>query len=181
MRASALVVGPPNGAAEALAELARDLGFAPVAGYEDIGQASRHVDATPLTFFLCAPVADVLSLKPLAESVRFSGDLRLRFLPLIYFSSGLSGPAIRTCIGMGFDDIIALPYAGTDLRERIGRQIGRATYYETSTYFGPDRRNRVGAARSAGSDHGGGDHRRIEIVRSEGGVDVLRDDFQVVL
>jgi len=83
---------------------------------------------------------------------------------------------------MGFDDVIALPYASGDLGERIGRQVGRTqTYYETATYFGPDRRNRMGESRSLDSDRGGGQFRKIEIVRTDAGVDVLRDDFQVVL
>jgi hypothetical protein len=84
---------------------------------------------------------------------------------------------------MGFDDIIALPYSAGDLSERILRQVGRThTYYETATYFGPDRRNRTGHERSTDSDHGGGQFRRIEIVRNpESGVAVLRDDFQVVV
>jgi hypothetical protein len=84
---------------------------------------------------------------------------------------------------MGFDDVIALPYTSGDLSERIFRQVGHMqTYYETATYFGPDRRNRAGNPRSSGSDHGGGEYRRIEIMRNPlTGVDVLRDDFQVVL
>ena len=84
---------------------------------------------------------------------------------------------------MGFDDVIAMPYTGSDLSERIFRQVGRThTYYETATYFGPDRRNRDGNPRSLDSDHGGGQFRRIEIVRTpKPASNVLRDDFQVVV
>ena len=122
------------------------------------------------------------TLKPVADAIRFSSDLRLRFLPLIYFSPEPSVESIRACIQMGFDDVIALPYLSGDLSIRISRQVGNThTYYETPTYFGPDRRNRMGENRSLGSDHGGGQFRRIEIVRTDTGVDVLQDDFQVVL
>jgi hypothetical protein len=121
-------------------------------------------------------------LKPVVDAIRFSPNLRLRFLPLIYFSRDASLTTIRACIRMGFDDVIALPYAGADLRERILRQVETPqVYYETPSYFGPDRRNRLGNDRSLDSDHGGGQHRRIEIVRRETGVDVLNDDFQVVV
>jgi hypothetical protein len=124
-------------------------------------------------------VGDVRALKPMADALRFSPSLKLRFLPLIYFARDPSLDTVKRCIAMGFDDVIALPIGGDDASDRIRRQIGRIqTYYETATYFGPDRRNRDGGARrSTGSDHGGGRFRRIEIVRNpETGVDVISDD-----
>jgi hypothetical protein len=182
VRASAFIVGSGDEPLSALEALAAGLGFSPVARYVDMKAPRRQVDDTPLVFFLCAPVDDVSQLKPLASAVRFSDDVRLRFSPLIYFTPEPSVARIRACINMGFDDVIATPYAGGDLAERIGRQVGRTQiYYETATYFGPDRRNRVGESRSSDSDHGGGQFRRIEIVRTDAGVDVLRDDFQVVI
>jgi len=182
VRASALIVGPPDKAGRMLADAARRIGFSPIHEYRGLDDAARRVDETPLMFFLCAPVKDTRALKPVADTIRFSTDMRLRFLPLIYFSPEPSVECIKDCIQMGFDDVIALPYASGDLGERIGRQVGRTqTYYETATYFGPDRRNRIGETRSLDSDRGGGQFRKIEIVRTDAGVDVLRDDFQVVL
>jgi hypothetical protein len=182
LKASALVVGPRDSVGAGLVDVARSLGFAPVVRYAGMTKAAQQADTTPLIFFLFAPVKDVRTLKPTADLIRFSPDDRLRFLPLIYFSPQPSADCIRACIEMGFDDVIATPYIAGDLRERINRQVGRAqTYYETATYFGPDRRNRIGAPRSPESDHGGGQHRRIEIVRTEAGIDLLRDDLQVVL
>jgi hypothetical protein len=182
VRASAFIVGSGDEAVRGLEALAKSLGFAPVARHTTMDAARRQVDETPLIFFLCAPVKDVSALKPLANAIRFSDDMRLRFSPLIYFTPEPSVARIRACINMGFDDVIATPYAGGDLADRIGRQVGQPqVYYETATYFGPDRRNRVGAPRSSESDHGGGHFRRIEIVRTDAGVDVLRDDFQVVI
>jgi hypothetical protein len=135
-------------------------------------------------FFLCAPTKDVRTLKPMADAVRFSPSLKLRFLPLIYFAIDASVDTVKQCIAMGFDDVIALPAGGDDVSDRIARQIGRIqTYYETATYFGPDRRNRTGGARrTTESDHGGGEFRRIEIVRNpDTGIDVISDDMQIVL
>ena len=182
MNASAFVVGPRDGAGAALMDFARNLEFAPVQRYAGLAKAEKQADETPLMFFLCAAVADVRSLKPMADSIRFSLNPRLRYSPLIYFARDLSVEHTKLCIRMGFDDVIALPYSG-DIAERIHRQIGHIqTYYETSTYFGPDRRNRAGSPRPTASDHGGGEFRRIEIVRhADTGVDVLRDDFQVVV
>jgi hypothetical protein len=183
LNAAAFVVGPRDGAGAALLDLARSIGFASVERYQGLARAEKHVETTPLMFFLCAAVPDVKTLKPMADAIRFSPSLKLRFSPLIYFARDLSIDTIKLCVSLGFDDVIALPFASGDLRERIGRQVGQTQiYYETATYFGPDRRNRMGEARSAGSDRGGGQFRRIEIRRSpERGTDVLRDDLQVVL
>jgi hypothetical protein len=183
LNASAFVVGPRDGASAALQDLARAIGFMPVERYAGLARAEKQVRQTPIVFFLCAEVADIASLKPMADAIRFSPSLDLRFSPLIYFARSLSVEAIKQCVGMGFDDVISLPYRGGDLSERIFRQVGTTqTYYETATYFGPDRRNRVGTPRSTESDHGGGEFRRIEIIRNPlSGIDVLRDDFQVVV
>ena len=183
LNASAFVVGPREGAGAALSALAQAQGFAPVDRYSGLAKAERQAQVTPLLFFLCAEVEDLETLKPMANAIRFSQSRKLRFSPLIYFARELSVDCIKSCIQMGFDDVISLPCASGDIAERLQRQIGRPqTYYETSTYFGPDRRNRVGERRSAGSDHGGGQFRRIEIIRNAlNGVDVLRDDFEVVL
>ena len=183
LRASAFVVGPRDGAGAALMDLARALGFSPVQRYQGLTRAEKQTEMTPLVFFLCAAVPDFTTLKPMADAIRFSPSLKLRFSPLIYFARDPSLDEIKACIKMGFDDVIALPFASGDIGDRIGRQVGVVqTYYETSTYFGPDRRNRTGHERSTGSDHGGGQYRRIEIMRnSDTGIDVLSDDMPIVV
>jgi hypothetical protein len=160
-------------------DMAQAIGFESVHRYQGLARADKQAAKTPLIFFLCAPTKDVRSLKPMANALRFSPSLKLRFLPLIYFARDPSLETVKQCIAMGFDDVIALPIGGDDAGDRIARQIGSIkTYYETATYFGPDRRNRTGGERrSTGSDHGGGKFRRIEILRNpETGVDVISDD-----
>jgi CheY-like chemotaxis protein len=177
------VVGPRDGAGAALLDLARSLGFASVERYQGLSRVEQKADAMPLVFFLCAAVPDLKTLKPAAEAIRQSPAPKLRFSPLIYLSRQPALPEIRTCIQMGFDDIIALPFGTGDLGARILRQVGRPqVYYETPTYFGPDPRNRTGENRSTESDRGGGQYRRIEIMRSlERGIEVLSDDLHVVV
>jgi len=176
-------VGPRDGATAELQELATAVGFMPVERYAGMVRAEKQARLTPIRILLCAEVANVETLKATADTIRFSTNPDLKFSPLLYFANSASVETIKACIRMGFDDVIALPYRAGDLSERIFRQVGRThTYYETATYFGPDRRNRTGNTRSTESDHGGGQFRRIEIVRSpESGVNVLRDDFQVVI
>lgn len=183
LNASAFVVGSPEGAGSTLLDLARSLDFTRAERYHTLGRVERQAAETPLVFFLCAAVADVMSLKPMADAIRYAPSLKLRYSPLIYFAHSLSHDCIKSCIRMGFDDVIALPYSSGSISERLARQVGRVhTYYETATYFGPDRRNRIDDGRSNNSDHGGGEYRRIEIIRNPGtGIDVVRDDYEFVV
>ena len=165
MNATALVIGPRDGAGATLIDMARELEFAQVERYRGIVAAERQAETGPLLFFLCAAVADVRTLKPTADAVRFSPSLKIKFAPLISLGGNASAANIRLCIQMGFDDVIALPCASGDLRVRIHRQVEqRRVYYETATYFGPDRRDRASAPRG-GTGPGVGEFRRIEIIR----------------
>jgi CheY-like chemotaxis protein len=179
MKASAYVVGPLDGSGAGLMEMARKINFASVMPYAGILQAEQQVVRTPLCFFLFAAVTDVGKLRGIAQSIRFSARRQLRFSPLIYFSESPSNDTIERCIGMGFDDVITMPFARNRMQARIDRQIGRTlTYFETTDYFGPDRRLRP-AMQSIGADaRVGGQFRRIEIIRNAAtGVNVLRDEF----
>lgn len=177
MRAYAYVVGPGDGPGAALTELARGLGFAGVSPFSTIAQADAQASQTPVVFFLFAATEDPRSLRGVAEAIRFSATRRLRFSPLIYFAESPSVEAITTCINMGFDDVITMPFTRRRVLERMTRQVGQnLVYFETPSYFGPDRR------RSGGSDitldqRNGGQYRRLEIVRNLiSGTNVLRDD-----
>ena len=178
MRAAAYIVGPQDGAAAELWALARQLRFSSIFAFSGMTHAERQIGVTPTCFFLFAPVGDLGELRTVAEAVRFSPSSRLRFSPLIYFGENPSVDTLTRCIDMGFDDIIALPSSRERLRERLERQIGQPlTYYETSGYFGPDRRRLVTAPRRPAESRIGGQFRRIEIVRDlRNGTSVVRDE-----
>ncbi len=178
MRAYAYVVGPEDGPGAALMDMARGLGFAGVASFTTIAQAEQQTQQTPICFFLFSATEDVASLRSTADSVRFSPSRKLRFSPLIYFAESPSVEAIRACLNMGFDDIITMPFTRRRVVERIARQVGQnLVYYETASYFGPDRRGRTTTPARDGDSRQGGQFRRLEIVRSlMNGTNVLRDD-----
>jgi len=183
MKACAFVVGPPDGPGAALRDMARRLGFETVLPFGGVAQADAQAAQTPLMFFLFAAVDDPRTLRAAAEAVRFCPGRRVRFSPLIYFSESPSMAAIRQCAAMGFDDVITLPFTPSRVADRLQRQIDRTqVYFETASYFGPDRRASAGGQEYGHSGRGsGGRHRRLEIIRSiPGGVSVLRDDAQVV-
>jgi DNA-binding response OmpR family regulator len=183
MNAAAFVVGPQDGAAYSLTTLAQNAGLEPVLPYRSLAKAEAQMQQTPLVFFLCTAVTDLQSLKPMADAIRFSPSLKLRYSPIIYFARSPSREEIKGCINMGFDDVIALPFGIRQLQERIARQIGTPqTYFETSTYFGPDRRNRLESDENDPRRGKGGHFRRIEILRTpERGIEVLNDELQVVV
>ncbi len=178
MKASAFVVGPPDGPGAALMDMARGLGFEAVLPYAGMVAADQQAMATPLCFFLFAAVQHVGTLRAHAEAVRFCQARKLRFAPLIYFSESPSLDVIRQCIDMGFDDVITLPFIQARVEERLSRQIGQPkVFFETPGYFGPDRRSRIEGSIRPFEQKQSGAYRRIEIIRSAlHGVSVLRDD-----
>ena len=177
MRACAFVVGPHDGPGAALAHLARGLGFAAVSPFASLAAAEAQAQQTPLLFFLFAAVDDVLGLKATADAVRFSPSRRIRFSPMVYFSESPSLDAIRTCVEMGFDDVITLPFTSHRVSGRLDRLVDHTqVYFETADYLGPDPGMRL--------THGqrNGQYRRLEIMRTVlSGVSVMRDEMQVAV
>ncbi len=178
MRAYAYVIGPEDGPGAALMDIARGLGFSGVSPFTTLAQAEQQTLQTPICFFLFSATDNVAALRGAADSIRFSASRRLRFSPLIYFAESPSVEAITTCLNMGFDDIITMPFTRRRVLDRISRQVGQTmVYYETSSYFGPDRRGRITAPQPHRDSRAGGQFRRLEIVRSLiNGVNVLRDE-----
>jgi hypothetical protein len=154
------------------------LKFAAVMPYAGLGAVESQANITPICYFLFAPGVELERMREIAVAIRFCPSRKVRFSPMIYFSDRTSAEAISACINLGFDDIITMPFTRQRVRDRILRQVGPSlTYYETSSYFGPDRRDRVTAPRRPAESRVGGQFRRLEIVRSvTGGVSVLRDD-----
>lgn len=181
MQASAFVVAPLDGPGAALIDLARRLDFLSVAPFSTVGQAEAQSAITPICFFLFAAVDDVSTLRSISDAIRFCPDRRIRFSPLVYFSENPSIETITRCIGMGFDDVITMPFTRERVADRMNRQVGRnLVYFETAGYFGPDRRDRVTAPQRPAETRRGGQFRRLEIVRHViNGVSVVRDDLHM--
>ncbi len=175
LKTTAFVVGPEDGAGDALMDMARGLGFGTLLRFSGIAGVEVQAQVSPLMFFLFS-AEEPGEAAAAARSIRACQGRRIRYSPMIYFAESPSVDTIRQCIGMGFDDVITLPFIQHRVYERLSRQLGHVqVYYETPSYFGPDRRNRFGEERRDGSD-GASAYRRIEISRSiEGGISVLRD------
>lgn len=182
MQTTAFVVGADDSPVAALKDLARQIGFSPVHTYRSPADMEERAPTAPLFFVLFASVERLSRLKKTVESIRASEDSRVRFAPLVYFSENPSLEVIKTCISMGFDDIVTLPFTLKRARERLARQLDvPMTYYGTDTYFGPDRRGRLPREEGHSMRGSGGTHRRIEIIRTMTGIRVLHDDTQVMV
>jgi hypothetical protein len=181
MQTTAFVAGEDAPAA-VIKDLARQIGFAPVLSYRGISDLERRMQLEALGFILFAPIDRLRALKPVIEAIRASHADQVRYAPLIYFSDSPSLDTIKACIGLGFDDIVTMPFTLRNVRDRLARQLDRPmTYYGTDTYFGPDRRGRLPTEDGHSRRGTGGAHRRIEILRTTAGVRVLHDDLQVMV
>ncbi len=180
MKATAFVVGSEDGSGATLRQQARQIGFRAVYPFRSIVDAERQCIATPLIYFMFSAADGMDSARLVAGQIRHSGQ-DIRYAPMIYFAETPSVETIRTCVEIGFDDVIALPVPLSRVEERLDRQVKcPLVYYETATYFGPDRyRFRDGVGHP---DRGrGGAHRRYEIVRTTSGVNVRDDDVQIMV
>ncbi len=183
MKAFAYVVAPERPAGAALRDLARQVGFEAVHDFADVTAGERQALFTPLVYFLFCAVPRPLELKPIAQSIRGAADARVRFAPMIYFAENPSIEVIKSCINMGFDDVVALPVALGALKDRLDRQLARPlVYFETASYFGPDRRGRIAREQGHSLRGSGGRYRRLEIIRTPStGVVIVKDDQHIML
>jgi hypothetical protein len=91
-------------------------------------------------FFIHYHLGDGL-MKAVISSIRGSGDIEVKFAPIILFTTDLSFEDYLNYIRLGFDDVITLPEKRELIKARLASQVGHdIEYFETSDYFGPDRR-----------------------------------------
>lgn len=183
MKASAFVVGGHDGQGAVLKELAKQIGFDRVYSYRGMASVEKQAATSPLLYFFFAGVADLRKLRPTALDIRGSQNPRIRFSTMVYFSKSPPLETIKGCINLGFDDIITLPFTHTRVVSRLSRQLDRKlVFFETPTYFGPDRRDRLEHEEGHALRGTGGQYRRLEIVRNAlAGVSVLSEETHVML
>lgn len=110
-------------------------------------------------------------------ALRAHPDPTIRFAPAIMIIGMSTATEIAGYIEEGFDDIVSLPEKAPTLTRRFASQLETLIgYYETPTYFGPDRR-RMELVRHSGADNrgkGNYQHRRYSIRRTaQTGVQVV--------
>jgi DNA-binding response OmpR family regulator len=124
-------------------------------------------------FFFHSLVPDGLLREGIAK---IRTDERHRFCPAMLIIGECSMNDVLRYISLGFDDIVTLPEAARVLERRFAHQLGtQFSYFETATYFGPDRRR---AKRNGDADEqkrpGEFRYVRYLIQRAPTGVEILR-------
>jgi hypothetical protein len=114
---------------------------------------------------------------------RIRTDEQHRFSPAVLVVGECSERDALRYINLGFDDIVILPEAAKILERRFAYQIATPVpYFETATYFGPDRRRsqRLTSA-SAHPGRGAGEHRHVRylIQRAPSGIEILRREVVI--
>ena len=145
----------------------------------DAWRARGAGDPSVTFFFFHYRVHETDLAAALAE-IRGQDDLNLRFSPAIAVVGECTEQDVLRFIELGFDDIVVLPEAPRILRRRFASQLNaNITYFETPTYFGPDRRRAVHDPTAATRrGHGPSEHTRYQIRRSpRDGIRVLRREI----
>ena len=130
-------------------------------------------------FFHCQVGSDLLR----NTLARIRSDAHQRFSPAVLIVGECSQSEVVRYINLGFDDITILPEAARVLERRFTNQITTpVSYFETSTYFGPDRRRsqRLNSP-SAPSQKVPGEHRHVRylVQRAATGTEILRREVVI--
>lgn len=115
------------------------------AGFVDLqplgqGNHDDHGDRK-LNYFLTHHELGIETLSAVLRSVRTSIIDDVRYAPIVLFAADGPFEQYLAYIDMGFDDIITLPEKAVIVEQRLLSQLGTEhVYFDTATYFGPDRR-----------------------------------------
>ncbi|MCZ4272137.1 hypothetical protein [Maritalea porphyrae] len=168
----------PNSVA-LIGDIAADLEFATVRPYMGLADAERLSKTNPVNFFLFDYGSDFEKTVERISEIRASHQLRVRFAPLICFVETPSKESIIECVNAGFDDILTIPWVASSIKNRLAKQVNtKNVYFETDSYFGPDRRRYNDEAKKRGekAPASGFGFRRYEFVRNNfAGVQIMQD------
>lgn len=105
------------------------------------GGVSGAPSALKLNYFLVHHQLGPAALEAVLRSVRTSIIDDVRFAPVVLFAADGPFEEYLKYIDMGFDDIVTLPEKAVIVEQRLLAQLDTEhMYFETATYFGPDRR-----------------------------------------
>ncbi len=125
---------------------------------KDPGALSRF-GSGPLPFVFIDAATSADKVRHDFAMVRTHAELQVRFLPIIVLSETRAAQTILSYLDLGCDDIVTMPLTGAALLERLKRQVGHVRhYFQTETYFGPDRRQNERGRPGSTDARGRGNH-----------------------
>ena len=176
----ACLVGETAGQRKTLETLALRTGFVSISMDESGAGFPDRVDRRTAFFFFHCQVGEEL-LGGTLHRIRTNDQLL--FDPAILVVGECSEREVVRYINLGFDDIVVLPEAARVLERRFTNQLGAPiSYFETATYFGPDRRrsSRLPTAPSH-AERPSNEHRHVRylIQRLPSAVEILRREVVI--
>lgn len=121
-------------------EIARPAGFTECRRYGSPGDLAAYRKSTPPFVFLHHKL-DPGMIRQVVTGVRGASELETRFVPIIMITADRNQASILNYLQMGFDDILIYPCDPNQVRKRLRAQFDMPQhYFQTQTYFGPDRR-----------------------------------------
>lgn len=126
---------------KSLEDIARSAGFGDTKTVMSRRAFASDERKCVLNFFLIHYNLGDGLMNAVISSIRGSSDIEVKFAPIILFTTDLSFEDYLDYIRLGFDDVITLPEKREMIKARLANQVAHdIEYFETATYFGPDRR-----------------------------------------
>lgn len=155
-------------------------GFKESRVFPDTGSSLSQFRRGPLPFIFIHAGISPQEVQRAFLNVRAHSDVAVRFLPIIVVTENGSAQSILRFIQMGCDDIVTLPLTAGGLIARLKHQLNRTKdYFQTDSYFGPDRRQHALTRNATHSGRGHGEHfyRHFSIQRHvQRGVSIVSTD-----
>lgn len=139
--------------------LMRQAGFKDTRQFPNNGSMLSEFRHGPLPFIFVHSTLPIALAQTSFLAVRTHPDVSLRFLPIIVIAEKCDTRKLLQFIQLGCDDIITMPLTAANILTRLKHQVGVGKdYYQTETYFGPDRRQHKITVNRTHSGRGKGDH-----------------------
>ena len=141
-RCNALVFSADGRWSEAFCTNLKSIGFGETFCVCDFDDLERAISRQNINFCYFSQTSHIDQIRAAMSAIRGYRDDELRFSPVILMAREISRNSLSDYISIGFDDIVRFPCTIDMLSSRTKRQLNtELRYYETESYFGPDRRN----------------------------------------
>lgn len=166
-----------------LQQMLRQASFSDIRHFPNTSDTFSEFRRGPLPFiFLHSTVPPEESQKAI-KLIRSHNDINVRFLPIIVIAEKGDAERLISFIQQGCDDIILSPFTVGQMLQRLRLQLNRPRdFYQTVSYFGPDRRLHALTKSRAHGGRGHGDHfyRHFSIQRHQlHGIKILSTEAHI--
>lgn len=167
-RCSALIVSADGAWAKSFHTVLAEIGFGHIEQVADTTALGVMSFSRPLPFFFLSQKCPSEQFQHAMSSIRGHKKDETRFSPMIMMARGLSREQINSYISIGVDDIVQFPCSLKGMADRLKRQLGKPQkYFQTESYFGPDRRRQLDDTKSSESSRGGTSAYRSYLIQRE--------------